>query len=120
MGLRSKYQYRRHLAAFMLLCLFVSYIGSISLFMHRHTVDGQTIYHSHYFHGSADNPSHSHTSQQFKVITALSLYIALAAVTTAVLGAQHRSFSVVVCSATQNIIQHSEQTNALRAPPVFI
>lgn len=115
----SKYN-RRHLAAFMLLWLFVGYIGSISLFMHRHIIDGETIYHSHFFNGSADNPSHSHSSQQVKVISALSYYIALAAVATATLGAQLHDFTIVESYDVPNIIQHTELTNSLRAPPVFI
>ena len=115
----SKYN-RRHLAAFMLLWLFVGYIGSISLFMHRHIIDGETIYHSHFFNGSADNPSHSHSAQQVKVISALSLYFALAAVATTTLGKQLRNFTVVESYDAPNIIQRTEQAISLRAPPVFI
>lgn len=115
----SKYN-RRHLAAFMLLWLFVGYIGSISLFMHRHIIDGQTIYHSHFFNGSADNPSHSHSAQQVKVISALSLYFALAAVATTTLGKQLHNFTVVESYDAPNIIQRTEQAISLRAPPVFI
>lgn len=116
----SKYNNRRHLAAFMLLLLFVGYIGSISLFMHRHIIDGETIYHSHFFNGSADNPSHSHSTQQVKVISVLSFYVALAAVTTATLGAQLRNFTIVESYDAPNIIQRTEQAISLRAPPVFI
>ena len=80
MGFWSKNNTRRgSWAAVMLLWLFISYVGGITLFMHRHTIEGQTIYHSHFYSGSADSPNHSPTSQQCKVITALSLYIALAA-----------------------------------------
>mgnify|MGYP003305838203 CR=1 FL=1 len=104
----------------MLLWLFVSYVGSITLFMHHHTIEGQTIYHSHLYSGSADSPNHSHTSQQCKVITALSLYIALAATLAAMVAAPLFKVSMVVDDTSQNIIQQSQQLHLLRAPPVFI
>ena len=116
----SKYTRRSNIAALMLLWLFMGYIGCISLFMHRHTIDGQTIYHSHFYSGTTDSPSHSHTAQQFKVITALSLYVALAATTATMVVAPHLKVSMEVTYATKSIIQLSQQIRSLRAPPVFI
>ena len=116
----SKYTRRSNIAALMLLWLFVGYIGCISLFMHRHTIDGQTIYHSHFYSGTTDSPSHSHTAQQFKVITALSLYVALTATTATMVVAPRLKVSMEVKCATKSIIQLSQQIRSLRAPPVFI
>ena len=120
MELWSKYTRRSNIAALMLLWLFVGYIGCISLFMHRHTIDGQTIYQSHFYSGTPDSPRHSHTAQQFKLITALSLYVALTATTATMVVAPHLKVSMVVKCATKSIIQLSQQIRSLRAPPVFI
>lgn len=104
----------------LMLLLWIGYIGGISLFPHNHIVDGHRITHSHFYSGTTDNPSHSHTAQQFKVITALSLYVALAATTTTMVVAPHLKVSMVVKCATKSIIQLSQQIRSLRAPPVFI
>ena len=121
MGFWSKNNARRgSWAAVMLLWLFISYVGGITLFMHRHTIEGQTIYHSHFYSGSADRPHHSHTSQQCKVITALSLYIALAATMAAMVVAPLFKVAAVINDTARNTIQQSLQLQLLRAPPVFI
>ena len=121
MGFWSKNNTRRgSWAAVMLLWLFISYVGGITLFMHRHTIEGQTIYHSHFYSGSADSPNHSHTSQQCKVITALSLYIALAATMAAMVVAPLFKVAAVINDIARNTIQQSLQLQLLRAPPVFI
>ncbi len=106
--------------AFMLLWLFVGYVGSISLFPHRHIIDGQTIYHSHFYAGSADSPNHSHTSQQCNAITALSFYIALTATMAAMAGAMLRNEREVESYSLQGISQRVQECLLLRAPPAFI
>ena len=111
---------RRTLSSLLMLLTFITYVGNVSLFSHRHTIDGQTIYHSHFYSGSTDSPSHSHTAQQFKVITALSLYVALAATTATMVVVPRLKVSMVVKCATKSIIQLSQQIRSLRAPPVFI
>ena len=72
---RLNINYRRW-AALLMLWLFISHIASISLFMHRHTIEGETFYHSHLYNGTADSPNHNHSTQQCKVISALAVYIA--------------------------------------------
>lgn len=113
-----KYIRRYDWRAFVLLWLFVCYVGSISLFTHCHTIDGNTIYHSHFYNGTAD--SHSHSLQQCKVIISLSIYIALAAASAALIAAPIWKVAMVVCDTIQNITHQAQQLRLLRAPPVFI
>lgn len=121
MEFRSKIDIRRNRwIAFMLLWLFIGHIGGISLFMHRHTIDGQTIYHSHFYAGSADNPHHNHTLQQCNAITALSLYIALAATASAMFAAMFGNETKIEFLVSQRITQRAQEYYLLRAPPVFI
>ena len=75
----SRFRYARNLGAMLLLLLFSEYLGSTSLFMHSHRIDGQLIVHSHPYSGSADSPNHSHSAQQCKAIGMLSAFTALAA-----------------------------------------
>jgi hypothetical protein len=114
---RSKYL---HLGSgLLMLMLFLGYETEISLFSHKHVVDGQVIVHSHFYSGSADNPQHNHTSQQFSTISALSLFVSLAAGMVL--------FSFVVSRISHKIetiyLSHVEQSNSLyislRAPPVL-
>ncbi|MDR1897880.1 MAG: hypothetical protein LBR10_13930 [Prevotellaceae bacterium] len=63
---------KRHIVAAFLMMLFVSYLASITMFVHTHIVDGQIITHSHPYCGTPDNPGHSHTAAQFLTIAHLS------------------------------------------------
>lgn len=121
MVLKSTNYFRRNRwIASMLLWLFLSYIGGISLFAHYHTINGQTIYHSHYYNGTAENPNHSHSSQQCNAITALSLYIALAAATAAMTMVLISNGTKIESYISLGTIQQSKKFYLLRAPPVFI
>lgn len=116
--LGSKYL---HIASgFLMLMLFVGYSASITIFSHKHMVDGIAVVHSHFYSGSAETPQHNHTPQQFSTISALSLFVSLSA-------------SMVLFSFTVNRISHkietiyhfhSEQSASrwisLRAPPTFV
>lgn len=76
----SRTGYARKLGALLLLLLFTEYLGSTSLFVHSHNIDGELIVHSHPYSGSKDNPNHSHSTQQCKAISLLSFFTALAAI----------------------------------------
>lgn len=76
----SRTGYVRNLGALLLLLLFTEYLGSTSLFVHSHRIDGELIVHSHPYSGTKDNPNHSHSTQQCKAISLLSFFTALAAV----------------------------------------
>jgi hypothetical protein len=111
---------RSNWVAGMLLWLFVGYIGSISLFTHSHTIDGNIIYHSHFYAGTADNPNHSHSSQQCKVISALSLYTALAAAAAIVVMTPRHCLKEVLKDKAESLTNHLSSHKSLRAPPAFI
>jgi hypothetical protein len=51
----------------LLLVLFISYYGSITLFWHSHHLGNTTIVHSHPF----NNTQHSHTAAQYDLIKVL-------------------------------------------------
>lgn len=106
--------------AFLLLLIFVEYVAGITLFMHSHIVNGDVIYHSHYYSGSAEAPNHTHSAQQLKVISALMLYVALAATTMFALFSpicRVEEQSVESCCKAQ---QPSLLNLSLRAPPVVM
>ena len=69
---------------FLLLILFVSYYGSITLFYHAHRVNEQIIVHSHPF----NNQEHSHSAAQYDLIKILSSFSGLAALTGLMLAIQ--------------------------------
>ncbi len=115
--LRNKYL---HLGSgFLMLMLFVSYVAELSLFNHKHMVDGQIIVHSHFYSGSADTPQHNHTSQQFSTISALSLYVSLTAsmvLFSFVVGRICCKIETLYQSHNGELVSHFIQ---LRAPPVL-
>lgn len=111
---------RSKCTSLLLLLLFVEYVGSVTLFVHGHIVDGETLYHSHIYSGSAEEPNHTHSSQQFKLITALSTFVALAAV---VVFFQSNLIGRVITQhrgeerrAQGSVVSHF----SLRAPPVVM
>lgn len=62
----------RNTSVFFLLVLFIGFWSSTHLFYHTHIVDGQIIVHSHPF----GNSSSGHTSQELKLISILSVFLA--------------------------------------------
>ena len=69
-----RFGYARKIGALLLLLLFTEYLGSTSLFVHSHHVGGHLVVHSHPYSGSSDNPHHSHSAQQCKAISLLSVF----------------------------------------------
>lgn len=63
----------------MLLLLFLAFWCSITLFPHRHLVDGRVYVHSHiYFGGTAQQPAHQHTLQQLQLLAQLASIVLVA------------------------------------------
>ncbi|MCI7139829.1 MAG: hypothetical protein SPG46_06105 [Alistipes sp.] len=109
---------RRHIVALLLLALFSWYWSATTLFPHAHHIDGRTYVHSHPFSGgSSGNPSHSHTPQQFQLISHLSLLVialvSFAALALRLLGRPF-VFGIRKTAARQSV---PVRLFALRAPP---
>ncbi len=76
----SRLRHYRIAGALTLLTLFCTYAGGITLFMHRHTIGGYAVVHSHPYKTAPDTAEHTHTAQQFATIAAVSHFFAPAAV----------------------------------------
>lgn len=111
---------RTTLLLWLFLFLFIEYVGSDVLFMHSHVINGEQIFHSHIYTGSAEQPDHSHTQQQVKVIAALSTFVAVAAFTPLFISAPIGTRITYLRTTTQNIIQQCSFNLHLRAPPVVM
>ncbi|MFH2143550.1 MAG: hypothetical protein ABIJ97_14080 [Bacteroidota bacterium] len=107
-----------------LLILFLGYLGSITLFTHRHILNGVTFVHSHpYSHGTEKNPvNHQHTTNGFILIHFLSHFLTTATFLVF-------SFEVFKAVFKKYIFQKNEDnssnlaflySNGLRAPPLNI
>ncbi|HDR89380.1 MAG TPA: hypothetical protein ENN63_07110 [Bacteroidetes bacterium] len=75
-------QHRNQTFAWLLLILFLGYYGSITLFIHTHTVNGITVTHSHPsipFSGKS-KADHQHTRQEYEVIEQLSFFFSTTAI----------------------------------------
>ena len=108
---------KRLFAAFMLL-IFMEHIISATLFAHQHTIDGQTITHSHIHFGTSQSPNHTHTIQQINLIAALStIKVVVAAIAMVFIAPLH-----VVVLLTRYTIRKVEtrvlRSFSLRAPPI--
>ena len=113
-------QYLEQIGSIFLLLLFMEYAGSSTLFLHNHTIDGRQVVHSHIYSGSPEEPNHSHTQQQAKLIAALSHIVIVAATTITFISVRRNLICCyLVCDKTfQNI--SIKGLNLLRAPPAFI
>ena len=111
---------RRTLSSLLMLLTFITYVGNVSLFSHRHTIDGQTVVHSHIYSGDGEQPDHSHSSQQFKTIEALAMYTALATTSLQHIAAPLQYATTLIQSCTYNIVHQSILHFSLRAPPAIM
>ena len=110
---------KRLFAALMLL-LFMEYILSATVFLHQHTIDGQTFTHSHIFFGTKETPNHTHTQQQINLISAMSAVKILAvaiALFCAILTPVGRRFVVYVVHIFKRRLRH---IISMRAPPAVV
>lgn len=104
----------------LLLLLFIEYVASVTMFTHSHIIDGDVVFHSHLYADSAEAPSHSHSTQQFKVIAQLSLYIALAATISFAVEDPICRLLRTIISSYYATLQRCDLHFSLRAPPVVI
>ena len=111
---------RTTISSWLLLLLFIEYVGGMTLFMHSHVINGEEIFHSHIYNGSAEQPNHSHSQQQVKVIAALSTFVAVAAFTPLFMSVPIETRFSYLNETTQNIIQQYSHNLFLRAPPVVM
>lgn len=111
---------RTTISSWLLLLLFIEYVGGMTLFMHSHVINGEQIFHSHIYNGSAEQPNHSHSQQQVKVIAALSTFFVVAACTPLFISAPIGTRITYLRTTTQNIIQQCSHNLHLRAPPVVM
>lgn len=111
---------RTTISSWLLLLLFIEYVGGISLFMHSHVINGEEIFHSHIYTGSAEQPDHSHSQQQANVIAVLSTFVAVSVFTPFILGKPIEARFSYLRTTTQNIIQQCSFNLHLRAPPVVM
>jgi hypothetical protein len=74
---------KKSIISICLLALFISYLASITFFVHTHSVNGQTITHSHPYRGTPDNPGHEHSAAQIQTIAQLSQLLASGVLTIA-------------------------------------
>ena len=103
-----------------MLLSFVVYVGSVTLFSHVHTIEGQRVYHSHLHTGTSDQPDHTHTPLQFQTIAALAMYVALAAVAAQHIDLPTSKAITLGCVDTHTIATRSVLFFSLRAPPAIM
>ena len=111
---------RSTISSLLMLLTFITYVGNVSLFSHRHTIDGQTVVHSHIYSGDGEQPGHSHSSQQFKTIEALAMYAALAATSLQHIATPLQYATTLIQSCTYNVVPQSVLHFSLRAPPAIM
>jgi hypothetical protein len=104
----------------LMLLLWISYIGEVSLFPHNHIVDGHRITHSHPYSGSPENPNHNHTQAQIATIAMLSNVVAIVALGTFALGLSLALLTIIGYAAHSSISYLTKQILSLRAPPVAL
>ena len=118
---RRKMTYLRQMGtALIMLLTFIVYVGNVSLFSHRHTIDGRTVVHSHLYSGSNEQPDHTHSSQQFKTIEALAMYVALTATTPLCVAAPIQKATTLSAQCLYRVVEKSLRHFSLRAPPAFM
>ena len=104
----------------LMLLLWISYIGEVSLFHHEHIVDGHRITHSHPYSGSPENPNHQHSQAQIAAIAMLSNVVAIVVIGTSALGLFLALLAIIRCVAQTSILHFTQQARSLRAPPVAL
>jgi len=117
----SRLRHYRVAGTLMLLMLFCSYAGGITLFMHRHMVDGYAVVHSHPYKTPPDTAGHTHTAQQLATIAAVSQLFALAAVAAICMTP---AVPEVTEAYADNAVRRAEslpvRLYGLRAPPALL
>lgn len=108
--------YKRNIAAWLLLLLFVGFWCSTTLFPHTHTIDGRVLIHSHIFFGTSGS-EHQHSAQQFQLIAQLSLLVATAVTFFSFLQKLFGKSFIFWVQKTSERCDRAVRTFSLRAPP---
>ncbi len=115
-------KYRLWLAGALLLLLGSYYVNS-SLLFHQHTIDGQSVFHSHFSskeHRSSDSSDGGHTFTAAKLIAALNNLAAQEqAPDNHVAECLWFTESIAKVGNTREKIAPIVSTRSLRAPPVY-
>ena len=109
---------KERIISFVLLLIIGFYVGSSTLFIHTHTVDGKSIVHSHPFRGAST--SHSHSATSFDTISRIanSDYVAVSAVSVECSITTQTTLYNSVCYELYNSVDSSPYS--LRAPPSLV
>ncbi|GHV52811.1 hypothetical protein FACS1894181_16240 [Bacteroidia bacterium] len=104
--------------AFLLLALFVSYLAGTISFTHVHIIEGKVVTHSHPFQGTAEHPSHSHSTAQFQALLHLSHWLGWSGIILTFLVASFDQRGTVLFTGTcLRLCRSAFYYHALRAPP---
>ena len=114
----NKYNNKMAVASSLLL-IFLLYIGNIYLFPHKHEINGEKVYHSHFYSGSTDAPSHNHSTQQFNIIHQLSSFNSEEFCFNNTFSAYIPSVEILYQSAVCRLCSSDTPYCSLRAPPVM-
>lgn len=102
-----------------LLLIFLLYFGNIYLFPHKHEINGVKVYHSHFYSGSAEAPTHNHSAQQFNIIHQLSSFNSEEFSFSSTLTAYIPSVEIFYQTAVSALCSSDTPYCSLRAPPVM-
>ena len=107
---------KKHIGTLLLL-LFVSYYGGITLFRHAHQSGENTIVHSHPY---SKNCEHSHSAAEFQFIQQISAFLSIAVVALSLfLGRFDRLIHIfqarIISRPVHNIPREAQ---GMRGPPV--
>ena len=99
------------------LLLFVVYYAGSSFFSHTHTIDGQSVTHSHPFAGSN---GHHHTTAEFSIISVLSHFSAMQGADSIQLASFWLLIAAFLTPAlAKPVFYYFNRTHFLRPPPRF-
>jgi len=113
----------KNISRVLLLSLFLAYLGGITLFYHKHEVNGKALFHSHpYWPFSENQPvNHQHSGDQFFTIGFLSLFLSLAVAAFTQLFNRSGFVTRLIGIYREPVrLKHSSIPFLLRAPPVAI
>ena len=107
---------KRNILSWVLLLLVFLNIGSTTLFIHKHNIEGRTITHSHPFSGTPE--SHSHSLSQFDIISRLARVDMVMSESVSIDDCDYSIEYILGVDATSGLYSCSLVSLQLRAPPV--
>jgi len=103
--------------------LFIVYVGSISLFIHSHVINGVTIVHSHFYKMAGGKPQgHHHSQSEVQFIHNLSTILIANPILFLFILALflHKPIILLTRPPQRNYNCSAKGHISLRAPPTFI